>query len=130
MTTCRGAAASAARSPREVIPGQLNVVDGLVERAGDLQVLPVAAVGLSSWSELVAAVEEVLGSRQMMHAAVSSGSVSMVILLLDLFTRFGCVFPLPIIWPKEQQVTATKNASLQRRKFPRLEGAVHFLPKP
>lgn len=54
-----------------------------------LQVLPVAAVGLTEWLELVAALEDLLGNGLLLHAAVSSGSLSTVVLLLDLFKLFG-----------------------------------------
>jgi len=49
-----------------------------------LQILPVAAIGLGAWLDLVAKTEEYLGERLLLHAAVTSGSLSMVVLLLDL----------------------------------------------
>lgn len=53
-----------------------------------VQVLPVAAIGLHSLDDLVAELEALLGRRLLLHAAVSSGSLSMVVLILDLFRDF------------------------------------------
>jgi hypothetical protein len=52
------------------------------------QILPVAAIGLAAWPDLVAKLEEYLGERLLLHAAVTSGSLSMVILILDLHELF------------------------------------------
>ena len=53
-----------------------------------LQVLPIAAIGLQSWADLVTELELLLGRRLLLHAAVSSGSLSMVLLILDLCAAF------------------------------------------
>ena len=53
-----------------------------------IQVWPVAALGLTTWSEVVAAIELYLGQDLLLHAAVSSASVSMVTLILDLHDLF------------------------------------------
>jgi len=54
-------------------------------------VLPVAAMGLVSWQEVVGKVEEHLGEKLLLHAAVTSGSLSLVTLLLNLHDLFGYV---------------------------------------
>lgn len=56
---------------------------------GLTQVLPIAAIGLRSWSDLVAKLEMLLGRHLLLHAVTSSGSVSMAILVLDLCRAFG-----------------------------------------
>ena len=53
------------------------------------QVLAVAAVGLTDFRALVASMEKLLRSSNLLQAAVLSGSLSMVIMLLDLHERFG-----------------------------------------
>lgn len=50
--------------------------------------MPVAAISTRSWPEIVRNVEEYLGEDLLLHAAVSSGSVSMVTLILDLHDMF------------------------------------------
>lgn len=52
------------------------------------QIFPVAALGLTSWEAVVGGVEDYLGENLLLHAAVSSGSVSMVTLILDLHDCF------------------------------------------
>ena len=54
----------------------------------DLQIFPVAAVGVESWEALVQRTELYLGRDLLLHAAVTSGSVSMVTLILDLHDLF------------------------------------------
>lgn len=54
-----------------------------------LQIFPVAALGKGSWRELVSCIELYLGEGLILHAAVSSGSASMVTLILDLYNVFG-----------------------------------------
>ncbi len=50
--------------------------------------LPVASLGLEGWQEVVEKAEDYLGEDLLLHAAVTSGSLSMVTLLLDLHDHF------------------------------------------
>lgn len=45
-------------------------------------------MGTDSWEQIVQSVEHYLGQDLLMHAATSSGSISMVTVLLDLYDLF------------------------------------------
>ena len=48
----------------------------------------MAAIGLVTWLDIVSSVEAYLGQDLLLHAIVSSASMAMLLLILDLYDLF------------------------------------------